>query len=286
MKFTGERFILNEIFGDIEVEHLHRYEVAKKFAAGLDVLDAASGAGYGSNILASVAKSVVGIDISEESVQYSQKNFQRENLRYEVASVEKIPLENNSVDLIVSFETIEHVPEDVQYKFLDEIKRVLRPNGKLIMSSPDKLTYSDLPHFNNEYHVHELYESEFRSLIEKYFVNAKFFTQGITEQRFDLIKSADSPFEKISLLTDFYVPKLSERYWLTVASDSEIGGLDELNSLHSFNASDIAYCQVFDNVHSGGGIYKFKNNPDGRRYFFGNIRPFGVRRSHKNYFYA
>ena len=74
MKFTGERF-MPEIPSDWGIEHFHRYLFARELCAEKDILDVASGEGYGSSILAEVAHHVTGVDISEEAVTFAQKNI-------------------------------------------------------------------------------------------------------------------------------------------------------------------------------------------------------------------
>ena len=81
MKFTGERFILGQAVGDITIEHMQRYKSIISIIKDKKVLDAACGEGYGSNILAQYATSVVGIDVSNEAVQYAQEHYEKENLK-------------------------------------------------------------------------------------------------------------------------------------------------------------------------------------------------------------
>jgi len=176
MDFTGERFI-PEIKGTIELEHLNRYyfvvnQIDLKFKT---VLDIASGEGYGSEILSRYAQTVIGVDLSSEAIYYSKKKYRNENLEFIQGDATKIPLEDNSVDVIVSFETIEH--HDKHTEMINEIIRVLKPQGILIISSPDKYYYSDLLDRKNEYHVKELYYSEFKDLINNSFRNVFFFSQ-------------------------------------------------------------------------------------------------------------
>ena len=139
MEFTGERYV-PEVHGNIELEHIHRYLLACEIAAGMDVLDIACGEGYGAAILAGKAKSVIGIDISADSVDYARRRYTNANLEFKEGSCLEIPIPNDSFDLVVSFETIEHVDEHDQ--MMKELKRVLRPNGILLISSPDKYNYS------------------------------------------------------------------------------------------------------------------------------------------------
>ena len=78
---------------------------------------------------------------------------------------------------MISFETLEHVDEKMQFLFLKEVKRVLRYNGILIISSPDKKNYSDIPGVKNDYHVHELYKNEFKEFIGSFFEYTKLYDQ-------------------------------------------------------------------------------------------------------------
>ena len=97
--FSGERYV-PEVHGQIEIEHLHRYALAIEIAKDKDVLDIASGEGYGSHLLSSVARSVIGVDISRETIEHSRKKYEKNNLIFKVGSACKIPLEDSSVDVI------------------------------------------------------------------------------------------------------------------------------------------------------------------------------------------
>lgn len=167
IEFTGERFVPTEQ-GVIRQEHLHRYAWCLPLVEGKDVLDVASGEGYGSAMLASLARTVRGVDISQEAVAHaSQRYAQQDNLRYLQGSATAIPLDTDSVDVVVSFETIEHLLE--QEEMLAEIRRVLRPAGLLVMSSPNKEIYSDKAGYHNDFHVKELYLDEFEVLLRRHF---------------------------------------------------------------------------------------------------------------------
>ena len=154
--FTGERFIPG-VPGEIAYEHCHRYAFARQFARGRRVLDAACGVGYGSALMADTAADVLGIDIDAGVVADAVASYaSRRNLRFETASVTAIPLPDASVDLVVSFETIEHIGADDQLRMLAEFARVLAPGGLLILSSPNRVEYSELRNYQNPFHVHEL----------------------------------------------------------------------------------------------------------------------------------
>jgi SAM-dependent methyltransferase len=176
LRWTGERY-LPTLEGDIELEHLHRYAIARDLSYGKDVLDIACGEGYGSELLATVARKVVGVDISEEAIAHASQKYVRPNISFAVGSCACIPLPDASVDIVVSFETIEH--HDQHLEMMREIRRVLRPEGVLIISSPDKHEYSDVPGYNNEYHVRELYLSEFTDLLATEFRTLSVFGQRV-----------------------------------------------------------------------------------------------------------
>ena len=176
LEMTGERF-LPEMQGDIALEHIHRYLMARELAIGKDVLDIASGEGYGSNLLAEVAKTVIGVDIAEDAVRHARGKYNKPNLDFKKGSCAEIPLPDKSVDVCVSFETLEH--HDQHDVMMLEIKRVLRENGILIISTPDKLHYSIEPNHKNPFHVRELFRQEFEQMMASYFKNVSFYGQRI-----------------------------------------------------------------------------------------------------------
>jgi 2-polyprenyl-3-methyl-5-hydroxy-6-metoxy-1,4-benzoquinol methylase len=159
------------------VEHLHRYALAADICHGKDVLDIASGEGYGSNLLAKKSTRVTGVDISNEVIEHARTKYVRPNLAYVQGAVDAIPMDSSSVDVVVSFETLEH--HDKHEEMLSEIKRVLRPSGVLVISTPDRLFYSDIPHYMNEFHVKELYLDEFKNLIQRFFRRQRLLFQGL-----------------------------------------------------------------------------------------------------------
>jgi SAM-dependent methyltransferase len=176
MEFTGERFV-PAVKGQIYYEHVHRYAIAARYCVGKRVLDAASGEGYGAALLAQGAAAVIGVDIDAESIAHARRSYYASNLRFLQGSVTSLPLPDMSVDVVTSFETIEHVGEHEQ--MLDEIRRVLAPGGVLVISSPNKLVYSDEPGFANPYHVKELYFSELRDLLTRRFENVVLYGQRL-----------------------------------------------------------------------------------------------------------
>lgn len=173
-KSNGERLEFYE-FSDITIEHLHRYSVVLEIVKDKRVLDIASGEGYGSFLLSKSAFSVIGVDIDTESIENAKVKYDFSNIEFRLGSTSNIPIPDNSVDVVVSFETIEHHNE--HEKMMLELKRVLTPEGILIMSSPDKEFYTDKTGQNNIYHLKELYFNEFKTLINNYFKHTSYFFQ-------------------------------------------------------------------------------------------------------------
>ncbi|MFI4957146.1 MAG: methyltransferase domain-containing protein, partial [Gammaproteobacteria bacterium] len=176
LPWTGERFVPT-LEGKSALEHIHRYVLAKEFVHGKRVLDIASGEGYGSHFLAEVAQSVIGVDIARDVVSHANQRYKKPGLEFRVGQCASIPLQDASVDVVVSFETIEH--HHHHDAMMTEIKRVLRPNGLLIISSPDKHEFSDVPGTTNPFHVKELYREEFERLLHSYFKNINLLGQRV-----------------------------------------------------------------------------------------------------------
>jgi GT2 family glycosyltransferase/ubiquinone/menaquinone biosynthesis C-methylase UbiE len=185
MKFTGEFFIpqdSNDHHTDIhelEIEHRQRYMSILKIVEGRTVLDIASGEGYGSSLLSSKAGQVYGVDINPALTAHASQKYTQQNIHFLSGSVENIPMEHASVDIVVSFETIEHVSADMQRQFLREVKRVLKPGGVFIVSTPDKKNYTDRYDHHNEFHLKELYKAEFEDLLKTQFGHVTLYDQGM-----------------------------------------------------------------------------------------------------------
>ena len=176
LEFTGERFT-PECVREIWYEHWHRYAFAAGLVRGARVLDLACGEGYGSFLLADQAGHVTGVDISQQAVDHARTRYQRDNLEFAVGSAADIPLEDDSFDRVVSFETLEHLAE--QEEMLAEFRRVLRPDGLLIISSPDRAVYSDQAGYQNEFHVRELYRDELETLLAREFPAVRLLGQKL-----------------------------------------------------------------------------------------------------------
>jgi SAM-dependent methyltransferase len=166
LAWTGERLVTT-CHRPLVFEHVHRYAVACALAEGKRVLDIACGEGYGANLLARTASKVVGVDVDPTTIEHARRKYRDRNLEFSVGDCLEIPCADQSIDLVASFETIEHIAD--HERFLSEIKRVLAPGGLAMISSPDKAAYRAVSGGGNPFHQAELTHNEFVRLLESKF---------------------------------------------------------------------------------------------------------------------
>lgn len=222
LEFTGER-LTSSFGGQTAIEHWHRYLLARELVRGRDVLDVACGEGYGSALLSQTAKSVVGVDVSADTVKHARESYVSANLQYLEGDACQIPVPDNSVDAVVSFETLEHFTQ--QEQFLLEIRRVLRPGGLLLISTPDRDLYSPAAETPNPHHRLELTTAEFLAILQKHFPNVRCQGQRILlgSALFGAEGSAQPPFcfeRRGATHFETSVGMARPRYLLALASDS------------------------------------------------------------------
>jgi SAM-dependent methyltransferase len=177
VEWTGERCVPWVPQVAVLYEHLHRYMWAREHASGRDVLDLGSGEGFGAAILGEVADSVHGIDVDPRAVEHSTLNYGRPAISFSVDDARTLAgLDDQSFDLVVAFEVLEHVVEHEQV--LAAVERVLRPGGTLIISTPNREAYAQARgDEQNPYHLHELSEQEFAKLLSSRFASVELFAQ-------------------------------------------------------------------------------------------------------------
>ena len=180
-EFTGERLIPGQVEIDLLNEHMARYTFAARLAAGKRVLDAGCGAGYGSADLARRARWVVGADIAAEAVDFAREHYPMANLHFEQASCTALPHPDASFDLVVAFEVIEHLAN--WRDLLLEARRLLAPGGQFIVSTPNRLYYTESrgEQGANPFHVHEFDFEEFRGELSAVFPHVALFLENHVE---------------------------------------------------------------------------------------------------------
>ncbi len=149
--------------------HSARYEFALDYVGDLIVADIACGLGYGASLLATKASKVYGVDKDEKAIEYAQEFHAKPNTFFMSAFADYVPILNNSLDVLVSFETIEHVDNDKLV--LDEFHRMLKRKGKLIISTPNNWGLS-------KYHKRSYTLESFRNVLLNLFKIEKVYNQN------------------------------------------------------------------------------------------------------------
>jgi ubiquinone/menaquinone biosynthesis C-methylase UbiE/glycosyltransferase involved in cell wall biosynthesis len=235
--FTGERYV-SDIKGPIQHEHHHRYLFAAQYCAGKDVLDIACGEGYGSALIAQVANSVVGADIDADAVAFAQSSYGNDRLSYLHSDATAIKLPDASLDVVISFETIEHFYD--HETFMLEVQRVLRPDGLLIISSPNRTVYTNEDDHHNEFHIREMDREEFRALLSSHYRHVDLLEQKAFAGSMLLRETgADRGFESYETTDnqsyDHTKGLRSVYYFVALASNAELPLVrDNLLVNHSF----------------------------------------------------
>jgi ubiquinone/menaquinone biosynthesis C-methylase UbiE len=176
LSWTGERYLPWWKDPVTAYEHWHRYAYTAQFVSGKNVLDLASGEGYGSASLAATARRVIALDIDENAVQHARLKYQNSNLHFIVGSIMEMPLFKIGFDVIVCFEAIEHIPDPE--KLLAGVKRLLVPGGIFLVSTPNKPEYKKTEP-SNPFHIKELNFEEFQGMLAQNFKRTQFLGQRV-----------------------------------------------------------------------------------------------------------
>jgi SAM-dependent methyltransferase len=168
-----ERIVPDETEPGIVAIHLKRYEFARRRCAGKDVLDAGCGVGYGTAHLASSARSVVGIDRSPEAIEYARRRYAAPNVEFAVGNLLALDRQAASFNVVCAFETIEHLADPDA--FLHEVRRVLRPDGLFLASTPRAEQTISAP--RNPFHAVELSREDFERLLGRHFAEVDLYGQ-------------------------------------------------------------------------------------------------------------
>lgn len=243
-----ERFILNSESKTniIYNEHLIRYNLASGFVKGKDVLDVACGSGFGAKILAKAgARKIVAVDIDKETIKKAKKDNSLDNIIYKEGNTESLNEGDNSFDIISSFETIEHLKNPDKY--LNELKRVVREEGIVFISTPNKEVFRE----KNPFHFKEFEKQEFISFLKSYFKSVLILEQanGLAS----CIKGEKRRKESILAGSEFGKPL----YFIAVCSNKELREEDVLEkNLVSINS--LALKNLYNNpaLRAANSIYR------------------------------
>ncbi|MCB0341141.1 MAG: class I SAM-dependent methyltransferase [Pseudobdellovibrionaceae bacterium] len=172
------------------LDHVARYWWAAEQVKGLRVLDCACGKGYGTYILSGAASQVVGVDLNEESLQMARRVFTRENLTFQSQDVFTLSKLGESFDAITAFEVIEHIPHEKTSLFLNSLKSVLKPGGKLLLSTPNHDVVLKSGVVVPEFHINNFRSVELKKALEQEFSNVTMLgqfrqRQGLSQLLFD-----------------------------------------------------------------------------------------------------
>jgi len=157
--------------------HLARYNFAANFVSNKIVLDVACGPGYGSYfLLGRGASQVIGGDIYPPAIEVAKKNFRKSGIDFFLLDATVIPFADESFDIVVSLETIEHLEQYRQY--LTEVQRVLKPGGIFVCSTPNRWHHYASLISPSIYHMHEFSIEELTGLLQEFFVGVEIYEQG------------------------------------------------------------------------------------------------------------
>lgn len=215
-------------------EHLVRYGFVQKYVKNKKVLDIASGSGYGSRMLAEAGAQVIGVDISLEAVENAKKNYHHENLEFRVGSGEELVDKDKEFDIVVSFETIEHLKK--QDKYLGELARVVREDGLVFISTPNIDVFGQ----KNPYHFKEYTEDDFQSELSAYFKNVHILKQG---------NALVSVIEGVGKKNEMnLIDNIKPMYYVAVCSHGSLEGKLPSGSIGSANFA------ALDNIYTNPGF--------------------------------
>lgn len=161
--FTGERPGHGEHFEYDEARHRAAYLHARELARGRDVLDAGCGEGFGTALLAETARAVLAVDYSADAIAAARAAHARPNLEFRQLNLYDLPSLDRRFDLVTNFQVVEHLTEPTG--FLRALGSVLRPDGVLMLTTPNRLTTVS----ENPYHVREYTADELAELLRPLF---------------------------------------------------------------------------------------------------------------------
>jgi len=214
---TGERIIPGSVSESVISEHYSRYDFASEFCMDKKVLNVASGCGYGSEVLMKSAVETFNVDISENLVAYGNNKYGSYRNHFLKMDAQNLQFPDKFFDAIVSFETFEHLPD--YRKFLDECHRVLKDDGILIVSTPNKIiTSPGLDNPINRFHFKEWKFKELNSELHNFFNINGVYGQHFTKPMVVSGTKIDKNKRAITYFCYNFIPafifKLIKKYYL------------------------------------------------------------------------
>ncbi len=206
-------------------DHLSRYWWVSSLVSGKTVLDCACGKGYGTYVLSQQAKFSYGIDLNPKSLEIAAKTFgKKENLSFtswDVTQIESLP---QSIEAVVAFEVIEHLPPHLTHKFLEGIQKKLSTHGTLYLSTPNHEVVLKSGMSVPEFHINNFRSKELKSLLEKYFRSVEMLGQY----------QPRPPFQQMVFDFDFWNLRHLTKYGrLTKEALVRLGSKDSLSNSNS-----------------------------------------------------
>ncbi len=246
---TGERIIPEYYLRSKEeylvyLRHLFAYEFAKtKLSKENYVLEIGCGEGYGTNILSQQVSNIIGLDVCEDTIGYASEKYKSNNLLFEKYDGIKLPYPDETFDVVISFQVIEHIPDDLNY--ISEIYRVLKKGGIFICTTVNKNGEKlSTPFHVREYHPHDLeniLKTKFsdvllwgiRGDIEIQKIEEKRIKRGIIRTSFDIFKKfIPKPIKRIIRNLKYsnkdFTNKYNSKNYYIITEDIENCSLDLL----------------------------------------------------------
>lgn len=185
-------------------QHQRVYIFCARYGKNKRVLDVGCGSGAGTFVIASKAKEIIGIDNDEKAIKYAIKHYKKNNIKFKLENILRIKKEQ--FDLVVSLQVIEHM----RYvkKYLENIVLLIKPDGKVILSTPNKTTQS---YNENPYHYYEYSAKELKKLLSEYFTSVKLYCLHGNSQVMFFEKLRKEKITKIMSIDIFKVRKILPR---------------------------------------------------------------------------
>jgi SAM-dependent methyltransferase len=219
LEFTGERFVPGTGGSEIALEHEHRYAAAASLARGKDVVDLGCGSGYGASLL-SGSRSYRGYDIAADAVAFAAARFGGPTVTFTMGDAAGVDADSASADMVVCFEVLEHVHEPAT--ILREAKRLLRPEGLFISSTPDRTAYNQTRPEPNPFHFAEMERDEYRRLLSDRFEHVQLYGQAYLQASWILDESSSATVTLLRQRLGHPAPEATPIYWVALASDAPL----------------------------------------------------------------